>query len=36
MADAIQQRYQDDERLRVPADIISFINGELVDVHLEL
>jgi hypothetical protein len=34
--DAIRERYRDDERLRVPADITSFIDGELVAVHLEL
>jgi hypothetical protein len=34
--DAIRERYLDDDRLRVPADITSFINGEVVAVHLEL
>jgi hypothetical protein len=34
--DAVCDRYEHDDRLRVPADITSFINGELVDVHLDL
>jgi hypothetical protein len=33
---AIGDRYLADDRLRVPADIKSFIDGELVDVHLSL
>jgi Transglutaminase-like superfamily len=33
---AIRERYLDDQRLRVPRDITSFINGEPVAVHLEL
>jgi len=31
---AIRDRYLTDERLRVPPDITSFMNGESVDVHL--
>lgn len=34
--EAIQARYQGDDRLRVPTDILSFINGDMVEVHLEL
>jgi hypothetical protein len=34
--DAIRARYLSDERVRVPADITSFINGEVIEVHLEL
>ena len=34
--DAIRDRYERDDRLRVPSDITSFIDGELVDVHLDL
>jgi hypothetical protein len=34
--DAIRARYEADDRLRVPPDITSFINGELVEVHLDL
>ena len=34
--DAIRARYQSDDRLRVPPDITSFINGALVEVHLDL
>lgn len=34
--DSIRERYLNDDRLRVPPDITSFINGELVEVHLEL
>jgi hypothetical protein len=33
---AIRDRYERDDRLRVPTDITSFIDGELVDVHLDL
>ena len=33
---AMRDRYLTDDRLRVPADITSFIDGELVEVHLEL
>jgi Transglutaminase-like superfamily len=33
---SIRDRYQRDDSLRVPADITSFINGELVEVHLDL
>jgi hypothetical protein len=33
---AIRERFLSDDRLRVPADITTFINGELLDVHLEL
>jgi hypothetical protein len=33
---AMRDRYLTDDRLRVPPDITSFIDGELVDVHLEL
>lgn len=33
---AIRERYLNDDRLRVPTDITSFINGEQVEVHLEL
>ncbi len=34
--DAIRDRYEHDDRLRVPSDITSFIDGELVEVHLDL
>jgi hypothetical protein len=34
--DAIRERYESDERLRVPPEITSFISGELIQVHLEL
>ena len=34
--DAIRDRYLSDDRLRVPPDITSVINGELVEVHLAL
>ena len=34
--DAIRARYQSDDRLRVPPEITSFINGALVEVHLDL
>lgn len=34
--DAIRDRYEHDDRLRVPSDITSFIDGELVAVHLDL
>jgi hypothetical protein len=34
--DAIRQRYDSDGALRVPADITSFIDGQLVNVHLDL
>ena len=34
--DAIRQRYLSDERLRVPPDITSFVNGELVEVHIDV
>ena len=34
--DAIRERYTTDDRLRVPPDITSFINNELIEVHLEL
>ncbi len=34
--DAIRHRYLADDRVRVPANITSFINGESVAVHLEL
>ena len=34
--DAIRERYLHDDRLRVPPDITSFINGEPVAVHLDL
>jgi hypothetical protein len=33
---AIRGRYADDDRLRVPPDITSFIDGALVEVHLAL
>jgi hypothetical protein len=33
---AIRARYEGDDRLRVPADITSFIDGRLVPVHLDL
>jgi len=33
---AIHARYRDDERLRVPADILTFLNGEVVEVHIDL
>jgi hypothetical protein len=34
--DAIRDRYERDDRLRVPSDITSFIDGELLEVHLDL
>ena len=34
--DAVRDRYFADERLRVPAEITSVVDGELVDVHLQL
>ena len=34
--DAIRHRYDTDDRLRVPADITSFINGKPTPVHLDL
>jgi hypothetical protein len=34
--DAVRERYESDDRLRVPPEITSFINGELLQVHLEL
>jgi len=34
--EAVRERYLNDDRLRVPADITSFIDGELIDVHLDL
>jgi hypothetical protein len=34
--DAIRARYDNDDRLRVPPDITSFVNGELIEVHLDL
>jgi hypothetical protein len=34
--DAIRNRYESDERLRVPPEITSFINGDVIQVHLEL
>lgn len=34
--EAIRQRYLTDERLRVPPDIVTFLDGEMVPVHLEL
>ncbi len=34
--DAIRARYESDDRVRVPADITSFINGELQQVHIDL
>jgi len=34
--DAIRDRYDNDDRLRVPADITTFINERPVAVHLEL
>ena len=34
--DAIHDRYLADERLRVPEDIISFIDGQPTQVHLDL
>jgi hypothetical protein len=34
--DAIRKRYETDDRLRVPPDITSFINGAIVPVHLTL
>jgi len=34
--DAVRDRYTSDDRLRVPPDITSFINNELIEVHLEL
>ncbi|MGZ8762301.1 MAG: transglutaminase-like domain-containing protein [Acidimicrobiia bacterium] len=32
----IRRRYLHDDRLRVPSDITSFINGEEVEIHLDL
>lgn len=34
--DAIRDRYLTDDRLRVPARVTSFVDGELVDVQLDL
>jgi hypothetical protein len=34
--DAIRDRYDDDERLRVPADIITMVDGQPVEAHLDL
>lgn len=34
--DAIRERYLSDDRLRVPPDITTFINGEPVEVRLAL
>lgn len=34
--DAVRGRYLADERLRVPVEITSVVDGELVDVHLQL
>jgi hypothetical protein len=34
--DAIRVRYLADEGLRVPPDITSFINGEVIEVHLKM
>ncbi len=34
--DAIRERYLNDDRLRVPPDITSVIDGEMVAVHLDL
>jgi hypothetical protein len=34
--DAIRERYLADDRLRVPPDITSFINGKSVEVRLAL
>jgi hypothetical protein len=34
--EAIWMRYQDDDRLRVPADIVSYVDGAPMRVHLEL
>ncbi len=34
--DAIRRRYLADDRVRVPGEITSFINGEAVAVHLEI
>ena len=34
--DEIRGRYEHDDRLRVPPDITSFIDGGLVNVHLAL
>lgn len=34
--DAIRGRYPSDDRLRVPPDITSFINGKPVEVRLAL
>jgi hypothetical protein len=34
--DAVRERYEGDDRLRVPPDITSFVNNELIQVHLEL
>jgi hypothetical protein len=34
--DSIRERYLTDDRLRVPPDIMSFINGQPVEVHLAL
>lgn len=34
--DEIRARYESDDRLRVPTHITSFIDGAMVDVHLDL
>lgn len=34
--DAIRDRYDRDDRLRVPADITTFVNEQPVSVHLDL
>lgn len=34
--DAVRDRYLADDRLRVPAEITSVVDGELVDVNLQL
>jgi hypothetical protein len=34
--DALRDRYQDDDRLRVPSDLLSFVDGEPIAIHLDL
>ena len=34
--DLIRARYRTDDRLRVPADITTVVDGRMVDVHLDL
>jgi hypothetical protein len=34
--DGVRERYQHDDRLRVPSDLLSFVDGAPVPIHLEL